>query len=73
MINYSDFLIVLMILFVVFLLIIGVDYKIVQKEVSDILKKRILVGHALHNDLKVISILFIDYRITKTVRCYHWS
>jgi len=25
----------------------------VQKEVSDLLKGRILVGHALHNDLKV--------------------
>lgn len=30
------------------------DFKIVQKEVSDILKSRILVGHALKNDLKVL-------------------
>lgn len=29
------------------------DFVDVQKQVSDILKGRILVGHALHNDLKV--------------------
>ncbi|XP_053329170.1 RNA exonuclease 4 [Spea bombifrons] len=32
----------------------GEDFKVVQKEVSDILKGRILVGHALHNDLKIL-------------------
>lgn len=31
----------------------GEDFKVVQKEVSEILKGRILVGHAVHNDLKV--------------------
>ncbi|NWQ81923.1 REXO4 exonuclease, partial [Columbina picui] len=36
----------------------GEDFKAVQKEVADILKGRILVGHALHNDLKV---LFLDH------------
>lgn len=36
--------------FVVFL---GEDFKTVQKEVADILNGRILVGHALRNDLKV--------------------
>ncbi|XP_054853113.1 RNA exonuclease 4 [Eublepharis macularius] len=36
----------------------GEDFKVVQKEVADILKGRILVGHALHNDLKV---LFLDH------------
>ncbi|XP_068771226.1 RNA exonuclease 4 isoform X2 [Struthio camelus] len=36
----------------------GEDFKIVQKEVADILNGRILVGHALHNDLKV---LFLDH------------
>ncbi|NXC47091.1 REXO4 exonuclease, partial [Penelope pileata] len=36
----------------------GEDFKTVQKEVADILKGRILVGHALHNDLKV---LFLDH------------
>lgn len=30
------------------------DMYTVQKELSDLLKGRILVGHALHNDLKVI-------------------
>jgi len=33
---------------------LGEDFKTVQKEVADILNGRILVGHALHNDLKVI-------------------
>lgn len=32
----------------------GEDFKVVQKEVSDILKGRLLVGHALHNDLAVL-------------------
>ncbi|XP_028666054.1 RNA exonuclease 4 [Erpetoichthys calabaricus] len=36
----------------------GEDFKIVQKEVSDILKGRILVGHAISNDLKI---LFLDH------------
>ncbi|NWX96785.1 REXO4 exonuclease, partial [Nothoprocta ornata] len=36
----------------------GEDFKVVQKEVADILNGRILVGHALHNDLKV---LFLDH------------
>ena len=27
----------------------------VQKEVSDLLQGRVLVGHALHNDLKVCT------------------
>lgn len=30
--------------------------KIVQKEVADILNDRILVGHAIHNDLKVSDV-----------------
>lgn len=32
----------------------GEDFKIVQQEVADILKGRLLVGHALHNDLAVL-------------------
>lgn len=32
----------------------GEDFKVVQKEVSDILKSRVLIGHALHNDLAVL-------------------
>lgn len=31
----------------------GADFKTVQKEVAQILEGRILVGHAIHNDLKV--------------------
>nr|XP_028571383.1 RNA exonuclease 4 [Podarcis muralis] len=36
----------------------GEDFKIVQEEVASILQGRILVGHALHNDLKI---LFLDH------------
>nr|XP_034958109.1 RNA exonuclease 4 [Zootoca vivipara] len=36
----------------------GEDFKIVQEEVASILKGRVLVGHALHNDLKI---LFLDH------------
>ncbi|KAM4647189.1 RNA exonuclease 4 [Amazona ochrocephala] len=36
----------------------GEDFKTVQREVADILNGRILVGHALRNDLKV---LFLDH------------
>ncbi|NXI47401.1 REXO4 exonuclease, partial [Galbula dea] len=36
----------------------GEDFKTVQKEVANILNGRILVGHALRNDLKV---LFLDH------------
>lgn len=32
----------------------GHDFKVVQKEVAEILRSRILVGHALHNDLAVL-------------------
>ncbi|KAM8934325.1 RNA exonuclease 4 [Pelodytes ibericus] len=32
----------------------GEEFKVVQKEVSEIMKGRILVGHALHNDLKIL-------------------
>lgn len=32
----------------------GEEFEIVQKEVAALLKGRILVGHALHNDLKVL-------------------
>ncbi|XP_019494844.1 PREDICTED: RNA exonuclease 4 isoform X1 [Hipposideros armiger] len=36
----------------------GEEFEVVQKEVAEMLKGRILVGHALHNDLKV---LFLDH------------
>nr|XP_033817399.1 RNA exonuclease 4 [Geotrypetes seraphini] len=36
----------------------GEQFKVVQKEVMEILKGRILVGHAVHNDLKI---LFLDH------------
>ncbi|KAM9069514.1 RNA exonuclease 4 [Sarcophilus harrisii] len=32
----------------------GEEYQVVQKEVAELLKDRILVGHALHNDLKIL-------------------
>ena len=36
----------------------GDDFKLVQKEVSDMLKDRVLVGHSIKHDLKV---LFLDH------------
>lgn len=36
----------------------GEELEVVQSEVAEMLKGRILVGHALHNDLKV---LFLDH------------
>ncbi|XP_007952515.1 RNA exonuclease 4 [Orycteropus afer afer] len=36
----------------------GEEFAVIQKEVAGMLKGRILVGHALHNDLKV---LFLDH------------
>ncbi|XP_032117886.1 RNA exonuclease 4 isoform X2 [Sapajus apella] len=36
----------------------GEELEVVQKEVAEMLKGRVLVGHALHNDLKV---LFLDH------------
>nr|XP_057918168.1 RNA exonuclease 4 [Doryrhamphus excisus]XP_057918169.1 RNA exonuclease 4 [Doryrhamphus excisus]XP_057918170.1 RNA exonuclease 4 [Doryrhamphus excisus] len=34
----------------------GEDVRTVQKEVAEIIKGRILVGHALHNDLKILHL-----------------
>ena len=34
----------------------GEDFKEVQKEISDMLKGRILVGHSVHHDLKVLHL-----------------
>ncbi|KAM8802435.1 RNA exonuclease 4 [Rhynchonycteris naso] len=36
----------------------GEEFEVVQKEVTEMLRGRILVGHAVHNDLKV---LFLDH------------
>ncbi|XP_063000809.1 RNA exonuclease 4 [Elgaria multicarinata webbii] len=36
----------------------GEDFKVVQKEVANILRGKTLVGHAVHNDLKI---LFLDH------------
>lgn len=36
------------------------NFSLVQEEVSSILKGRILVGHALHNDLKVSQLHYIS-------------
>lgn len=39
--------------FEIILFFVAEEFTVVQKEVSDLLKGRILVGHALRNDLKV--------------------
>ena len=32
------------------------DFKCVQKEISELIKGRMLIGHAIHHDLKVVDI-----------------
>ncbi|XP_015500336.2 RNA exonuclease 4 [Parus major] len=46
----------------------GEDFKVVQKEVAEILKGRILVGHALQNDLKVLLLDHPQKKIRDTQR-----
>ncbi|NXY86157.1 REXO4 exonuclease, partial [Alcedo cyanopectus] len=46
----------------------GEDFKAVQKEVADILNGRILVGHALSNDLKVLLLDHPQKKIRDTQR-----
>ncbi|XP_063266107.1 RNA exonuclease 4 [Prinia subflava] len=46
----------------------GEDFKTVQKEVAEILKGRILVGHALQNDLKVLLLDHPHKKIRDTQR-----
>lgn len=44
----------------------GSDFKSVQKEVADIITGRILVGHALQNDLKVLFLSHPEHAIRDT-------
>ncbi|NXQ53356.1 REXO4 exonuclease, partial [Anthoscopus minutus] len=46
----------------------GEDFRTVQKEVAEILKGRILVGHALRNDLKVLLLDHPQKKIRDTQR-----
>lgn len=46
----------------------GEDFKTVQKEVAEILKGRILVGHSLKNDLKVLLLDHPQKKIRDTQR-----
>lgn len=48
----------------------GEDFKIVQKEVCDIVDGRTLVGHALKNDLKVLFIGHPNSKIRDTSRYF---
>lgn len=40
----------------------GEEVKTVQREVADILKGRTVVGHAIHNDLKVMRTQQREFR-----------
>lgn len=44
------------------------EFDVVQKEVADIIKGKILVGHALHNDMKVLFLSHPRQRIRDTSR-----
>ncbi|KAK3099220.1 hypothetical protein FSP39_001153 [Pinctada imbricata] len=46
----------------------GKDFTLVQKEVSDIIKGRVLVGHALQNDLRVLYLSHPHHHIRDTQR-----
>jgi RNA exonuclease 4 len=48
------------------------DFKIVQKEVHDLLKDRILVGHALKNDLKVLFLSHPKHKIRDTSKYFKY-
>lgn len=37
------------------------DFRVVQKKVAELIEGRILVGHALHNDFKVLLIQFFNF------------
>ena len=45
------------------------DFKNVQKEVSELIKGRILIGHAVHHDLKV-HVENESYYVPKTCTSY---
>ena len=55
--NYPDNQVSVPALIVISFLVIhvAIDFSLVQKEVSQILKDRILIGHSIHNDLKVLK------------------
>lgn len=46
------------------------EFEVVQKEVADILKNRILVGHAIKNDLDVLFLTHPKYAIRDTARFF---
>ncbi|XP_067868145.1 RNA exonuclease 4 isoform X2 [Heterodontus francisci] len=46
----------------------GEDFKVVQREVADILEGRTLVGHAVHNDLKILFLAHPKKKIRDTQR-----
>lgn len=46
----------------------GSEFSVVQKEVSDLLEGRILVGHGVHHDLKVLFLSHPRYHIRDTSR-----
>ncbi|XP_015682321.1 RNA exonuclease 4 [Protobothrops mucrosquamatus] len=46
----------------------GEDFRTVQKDIADILRGRILVGHALHNDLKILLLDHPKKKIRDTQR-----
>ncbi len=47
----------------------AVPFKTVQQEVSDLIKDRILVGHAVHNDLGVLFLSHSRKKLRDTQKC----
>lgn len=42
------------------------EFPLVQREVADLMRNRILIGHGIHNDLKVLFLKHPKYRIRDT-------
>lgn len=47
-------------------------FEVVQKEVAEIIKNKTLVGHAIHNDLKILLLDHPRSKIRDTQKCKHF-
>jgi RNA exonuclease 4 len=47
----------------------AVEFSVVQKEVADIIEGKILVGHAIHNDMQVLYLSHPKKKIRDTQKC----
>jgi hypothetical protein len=50
----------------------AIKFETIQKEVAEIIKNKILVGHAIHNDLKILLLDHPRSKIRDTQKCKHF-